>query len=74
MRYPPSSPSAHVILWRLKVKLDKSIPQVQMLLAKLNRVQLFDLELSIRVQKTIMRQLRNERNKEKLVYLFRNGQ
>ena len=33
------------ILQRLKVKLGKSIPRVQMLLAKLTPMQLFDLEL-----------------------------
>ena len=33
------------ILQRLKTKLGKSIPRVQMLLAKLNPLQLFDLEL-----------------------------
>ena len=33
------------ILQRLKAKLDKSIPRVQMLLTKLTPMQLFDLEL-----------------------------
>ena len=33
------------ILQRLKSKLGKSIPRVQMLLAKLSPLQLFDLEL-----------------------------
>ncbi|WP_455519832.1 hypothetical protein [Porphyromonas sp.] len=33
------------VLQRLKQKLGKSIPRVQMLLAKLNPQQLFDLEL-----------------------------
>ena len=33
------------ILQRLKTKLGKSIPRVQMLLAKLTPLQLFDLEL-----------------------------
>ncbi len=33
------------ILQRLKGKLGKSIPRIQMLLAKLNPRQLFDLEL-----------------------------
>ena len=33
------------ILQRLKAKLDKSIQRVQMLLAKLTPMQLFDLEL-----------------------------
>ena len=47
------------ILQRLKAKLGKSIPRVQMLLAKLTPMQLFDLELC-KFQLCIMRQLWGE--------------